>query len=343
VLQLLTYGALYPNFTQEEFDKEKAKLIEGIKSQEKSVPAIATRVVNALTFGMTHPSGEYTTEETLNNVTLDDVKANYSAYFAPENAYLVIIGDIKYKEVKPIVEKLFGSWKRTNTPKTSYSPPENVAFTQINFIDVPNAVQSEISLVNTVDLKMADKDFFPAVIATYILGGDFNSYLNVNLREEHGWTYGANTSIGASKYISKLKSASSVRSMVTDSAVIEFIKEIKRIRTEKVSEELLENVKAGYIGRFVMQVEKPTAIARYALNVETEELVPDFYENYIKTINAVTAEDVLNAAKKYFLIDNTRIIIAGKGSDVIPGLEKLDIPLFYFDKYGHPTENPMLK
>jgi predicted Zn-dependent peptidase len=131
--------------------------------------------------------------------------------------------------------------------------------------------------------------------------------------------------------------------MVTDSAVIEFIKEIKRIRTEKVSEELLENVKAGYIGRFVMQVEKPTAIARYALNVETEELVPDFYENYIKTINAVTAEDVLNAAKKYFLIDNTRIIIAGKGSDVIPGLEKLDIPLFYFDKYGHPTENPMVK
>jgi predicted Zn-dependent peptidase len=343
VLQLLTYGALYPNFTQEEFDKEKAKLIEGIKSQEKSVPAIATRVVNALTFGMTHPSGEYTTEETLNNVTLDDVKANYSAYFAPENAYLVIIGDIKYKEVKPIVEKLFGSWKRTNTPKTSYSPPENVAFTQINFIDVPNAVQSEISLVNTVDLKMADKDFFPAVIATYILGGDFNSYLNMNLREEHGWTYGANTSIGASKYISKLKSASSVRSMVTDSAVIEFIKEIKRIRTEKVSEELLENVKAGYIGRFVMQVEKPTAIARYALNVETEELVPDFYENYIKTINAVTAEDVLNAANKYFLIDNTRIIIAGKGSDVIPGLEKLDIPLFYFDKYGHPTENPMVK
>jgi predicted Zn-dependent peptidase len=343
VLQLLTYGALYPNFTQEEFDKEKAKLIEGIKSQEKSVPAIATRVVNALTFGMTHPSGEYTTEATLNNVTLDDVKANYSAYFAPENAYLVIIGDIKYKEVKPIVEKLFGSWKRTNTLKTSYSPPENVAFTQINFIDVPNAVQSEISLVNTVDLKMADKDFFPAVIAAYILGGDFNSYLNMNLREEHGWTYGANTSIGASKYISKLKSASSVRSMVTDSAVIEFIKEIKRIRTEKVSEELLENVKAGYIGRFVMQVEKPTAIARYALNVETEELVPDFYENYIKTINAVTAEDVLNAANKYFLIDNTRIIIAGKGSDVIPGLEKLDIPLFYFDKYGHPTENPMVK
>jgi predicted Zn-dependent peptidase len=190
---------------------------------------------------------------------------------------------------------------------------------------------------------MSDKDFFPAVIATYILGGDFNSYLNMNLREEHGWTYGANSSIGASKYVSKIKSASSVRSISTDSAVIEFVKEINRIRTEKVSEELLKNVKAGYIGRFVMQVEKPTAIARYALNVETEELSLDFYENYIKTINAVTADDVLKAANKYFLIENTRIIIAGKGSDVIPGLEKLNIPLFYFDKFGHPKEKPSVK
>jgi predicted Zn-dependent peptidase len=343
VLQLLTYGALYPNFTQEEFDKEKAKLLEGIKAQEKNVPAIASRVVNALAFGMNHPAGEYTTEETLNNVTLDDVKANYAAHFAPENAYLVIIGDIKYKEVKPIVEKLFGSWEKANTPQVNYDVPQNVPFTQINFVDVPNAVQSEISLVNTIDLKMGDTDFFPAVIAAYILGGDFNSYLNMNLREEHGWTYGANTNIGAGKYVSKLKSTSSIRSTATDSAVVEFIKEIKRIRTEKVSEELLKDVKAGYIGRFVMQVEKPSAIARYALNVETEGLAPDFYENYIKTINAVTADDILNAANKYFLIDNTRIIIAGKAADIIPGLEKLNIPLFYFNKFGQPTEKPAIK
>jgi predicted Zn-dependent peptidase len=86
----LTYGALYPNFTQEEFDKEKAKLLEGIKAQEKNVTAIANRVVNVSLRDETS-RGEYTTLETLNNVTLDDVKANYAAYFAPENAYLVII------------------------------------------------------------------------------------------------------------------------------------------------------------------------------------------------------------------------------------------------------------
>lgn len=343
ILELMADGALNPNFTQAEFDKEKTKMLEGLKAQEKSVPAIANRVVNALTFGKQHPSGEYTSEETLKNVTLSDIESNYQNYFVPENAYLIIIGDVKYKNVKPIVEKLFGSWGKRSIPKITYAAPEDVPFTQINFVDVPNAVQSEISLVNTIHLKMSDPDFFPAAIATYILGGDFNSYLNMNLREEHGWTYGANAIIGAGKYVTKMKSSSAVKSSVTDSAVVEFIKEIKRIRTENVSDEVLKNVKAGYIGRFVMKVQQPQAVARYALNIETEGLPENFYENYIKTINAVTAEDVKSAANKYFLIDNTRIVIAGKGSDVIPGLEKLKIPIFYFDKYGNPTEKPVLK
>ena len=343
ILELMADGALNPNFTQVEFDKEKAKMLEGIKAQEKSVPTIANRVGDALVFGKTHPSGEFTTVETLSNVTLTNVQTNYQNYFVPENAYLVVIGDVKYNKIKPVIEKLFGSWQKGSAPKLSYTDPKNVDITQINFIDMPNAVQSEISLVNTINLKMSDPDFFPAVIATYILGGDINSFLNMNLREKHGWTYGANATIGSGKYVSKLKSASAVRSIATDSAVVEFIKEIKKIRTEKVSDELLANVKAGYIGRFVMQVQKPQAVARYALNIETEKLPADFYENYIKNITAVTAEQVQLAANKYFLIDNTRIVIAGKGSEVLPGLEKLKIPIFYFDKYGNQLEKPVAK
>ncbi len=198
-LELLADGALDPNFTQEELDKEKAKAIEGLRSQEKSVSAIASRLVNALSYGKNHPSGEFITEESLSKITLEDVIKNYNTNFTPQNAYLAIVGDVKYEEIKPLIEQLFSSWKKTTTSKTIYPDPENVATTQINFIDVPNAVQSEISLVNTYKLKMNDKDFFPAVIASYILGGGFNSYLNMNLREAHGWTYGASTNIGAGK------------------------------------------------------------------------------------------------------------------------------------------------
>lgn len=343
ILELMAEGALNPKFTQEEFDKEKDKLIEGLKTQEKSVAAVAGRVQNVLAFGKSHPSGEFLSEETIKNVTLADVENNYHTNFVPENAYLIIIGDVKFKDTKKAVEKLFGSWAKATAPSLSYTDPVNVQYSQINFVDMPNAVQSEIALQNTVNLKMNDKDYFATIVANQILGGDFNSYLNMNLREAHGWTYGARSSIGGSKYVSTFRASTQVRNAVTDSAVVEFFKEIKKIRTEKVTDEMLANVKAGYVGKFVMQIEKPQTVAGYALRIKTQGLPEDFYENYIKNINAVTADDVLAVANKYFLEDNIRVVIVGKGSEVIPSLEKLKIPMFYFDKYGVATEKPVMK
>ena len=344
ILELMAEGALMPKFTQEEFDKERDKLIEGLKTQEKSVAVVAGRVENVLAYGKNHPAGEYLSEETINNVTLADVQINYATYFVPERAYLVIVGDVKTKDVKKMVEKLFGSWAKATAPRLTYSNPSNVQYPQINFVDMPNAVQSEISLINTVNLKMSDADYFPVILANQVFGGDFNSYMNMNLREKHGWTYGARSSIGFDKNIySKFRANAQVRNAVTDSSVVESLKELNRVRTEKVSDEMLNSVKAGYIGRFVMQVEKPATVARYALNIETEGLPADFYENYIKNINAVTPEDIMRVANKYFLADNMRIVVTGKGSEVISGLEKLKIPMFYFDKYGNPTEKPAMK
>lgn len=347
ILELMADGALNPLFVQEEFDKEKAKLIEGLKSNEKSVTAIAGRVENVLTFGKEHYKGEFTSEETLNNVTLNDVVLNYNTYFAPGNAYLVIVGDVNFKEVKKEVERLFGKWKKATAPQLSYSNPKDVQYSQINFIDMPNAVQSEIALVNLSNLKMTDKEYFATLLANQVLGGGGEGRLFLNLREKHGWTYGAYSSIGSGKYINKFRSGSSVRNAVTDSAVVEVFNELKRIRTELVSEEDLKNAKAKYIGNFVMQIEKPSTIASYALNKETQGLPDDFYENYIKNINAVTAEDIKNAANKFFLADQTRVVIVGKAADVLPGLEAMSkrekLPIFYFDKYGNPTEKPEVK
>lgn len=342
ILELMVDGALNPLFTQQDFDTEKAKLIEALKNQEKSVPAVASRVTNVLTYGKSHYKGEFISEETLNNVTLADVKDNYNTYFVPGNAYLVVVGDVKFKDVKKKVEKLFGSWKPAKAPNVSYSDPKDVQYTQINFVDMPNAVQSEISVVNVVNLKMTDKEYFSALLANQILGGGGEGRLFLNLREAHGWTYGAYSSIGSGKYVNDFTSSTSVRNAVTDSAVVEIFNELKKIRTDLVSEEDLKNAKAKYIGNFVMQMEKPSTIARYALLTETQGLPADFYENYIKNINAVTPEDVRNAAKKFFLADNARIVVVGKAADVLPGLEKSGIPMFYFDKYGKPTEKPVL-
>ena len=343
ILELMADGALNPNFTQEEFDKEKTKLIEGLKANEKSVSAVARRVESVLAYGKDHPAGEFVSEATLKNVTLEDVKANYNTYFVPSNAYLIIVGDVKLKETKKMVEKFFGSWKKATAPSIKFNDPKDVANTQINFIDMPNAVQSEVSVINMSNLKMTDPDYFAVLIANQILGGDFNSYINMNLREAHGWTYGARTAISGDKRIGTFNASTQVRNSVTDSTVVEIMKEYKKIRTEKVSEDMLASVKAGYIGRFVMQIEKPQTVAGYALRIQSQGLPADFYENYIKNVSAVTADDVLRVANKYFKIDNSRIVIVGKASDVAAGLEKLNMPVFYFDKYGNPTAKPELK
>lgn len=343
ILELMSDGALNSVFTQDELDKEKAKLIEGLKTEEKSVSAVAGRVEDVLFYGKTHPRGEYLTEESIKKVTLADAVQNYTTYFVPANAYLVVIGDVKFKDVKKAVEKYFGSWKKATAPAVSYPDPKDVQYSQINFVDMPNAVQSEISLVNVSNLKMTDKDYFATLLANQVIGGDFNSYLNMNLREAHGWTYGARSSIRGDKYVGKFNSSTQVRNAVTDSAVVEMFKELKKIRTERVSDEMLKNVKAGYVGNFVMQIQKPGTVARYALLAKTQGLPDDFYENYIKNINAVTAEDIQRVANKYFLADNTRVMVTGKGSEVLPALEKLGIPMFYFDKYGNAIDKPVAK
>lgn len=347
LLELMAEGALKPLLVQEEFDKEKEKAIEGLKANEKSVTAIASRVENVLTYGKNHYNGEFMTEESLNNISLADVKMNYNTYFVPGNAYLVVVGDVKFKDVKKNVEKLFGKWKKATAPNVTYPEPKDVQYSQINFVDASNAVQSEIALVNLSNLKMTDKDYFAALLANQILGGGGEGRLFLNLREAHGWTYGAYSSIGSGKYTTKFRSSSSVRNTVTDSAVVEIFNELKRIKTDLVSEEDLKNAKAKYVGNFVMQIEKPTTIARYALNKYSQNLPDDFYENYIKNINAVTAEEIKNAANKYFLTENTRVVITGKAADVLPALEKLSkeakLPIFYFDKFGNPAEKPVVK
>lgn len=343
VLELMAQGATDPLFTQEDFDKEIARYIDGLKTEEKSVTSNAQRVENVLVFGANHPYGEFVSEDKLKGLNLNDIKTHYKNYFVPNNAYLVVLGDVKFDEVKKLVEKNFSSWKKGTLPTTKFDAPKNVTKTEINFVDMPNAVQSEIAVLSSVNLKMTDKDYFAALVANQIFGGDFNSYLNMNLREAHGWTYGARTSIRGNKYVGKFRAGSSVRNEVTDSAVVETMKELNRIRTEKVTPEALATVKATFIGNFVMDAEKPEMIARQALLTQTQGLPADFYQNYIQGINAVTADDVMKAAQKYFSAENARILVVGKGSEVLAGLEKLPYTVNYFDRFGNKTAKPEAK
>ena len=346
VLELMADAALHPNFTQEEFDKEKDILLDGIKSGEKSVTTAARRVENLLAYGKDHPYGEYVSKESVERVKLADVDAFYKRYFLPNNAYLVIVGDVDAGDLKKQVKKLFGKWKKKNLSTDPIPDVTNVSTTQIDFVNMPNAVQTEVTVQNTVSLRKKDADYFPLLIANGILGGGGEARLFLNLREDKGYTYGSYSSMGNNKYTaSRFRASASVRNAVVDSAVVELLYEIDRMKKEVVSDEELNRAKAKYVGSFVRAVEQPSTVAAYALEIETEGLPDDFYTTYLESVNNVTKEDIQRVAQKYFLVDQARVVVTGKASEVLDNLEKVqfnesDISVSYYDKYGNVIDRP---
>jgi len=349
ILELMADAAINPNFTEEEFQKEKEKLLTGLKSQEKDVSAMASRVQSAIAYGKDHPYGEFATEETVNKVSLEDAKKFYQTYFNPNNAYLVIIGDVDTKAVKKLVKKHFNSWEKGAQVLTNWKNPVASKEATINFIDMPNAVQSEVSVQNVVNLQMKDPDYLPTLMANRILGGGGSARLFQNLREDKAYTYGSYSSIGNSKYVpSRFRAYASVRNTVTDSAAVQILEEIQKITSEPVTQKELDAAKATYVGNFVMALERPSTIANYALNIETEGLPKDFYKTYLERINAITVADVQQAARKFFSTENTQVVVTGKGKEVLENLEKMTfqgkkLPVKYFNTNAEQIEKPEYK
>ena len=340
VISLMADAIINPKFSAEEVSKSKERTIEGLKTKEKDAGEIARRVDNALTYGKNTALGEFVTEESINRIQLKDVQDFYKKYYAPDNAYLVIVGDVKTSEIKKLVEKEFGKWKKSGTKFAAIEPAKNLPATEINIVDVPTAVQSVIHVGNPTTLQMKDPQYFSGVIANHILGGA-ETRLFMNLREKNGYTYGAYSHLSTNKYSPYFSANASVRNEVTDKAVVEFMNELKGI--SQIKPEELANAKAKLKGEFIMSLEKPETIARFALNERLYSLPSDFYANYLKSIDKVTTSDVSAAAKAYILPNQSRIFVAGKGSEIADGLEKLGYPVKYFDKFANPASKPETK
>ena len=326
-----------PAFTQESFDKLKTQKLTSIKNSAKSAPAIASRVTNALAYGATHPNGEFETEATVKALTVQDIKDAYASYITPSRSYLTIVGDITPADAKALATQVFGAWKGKILTLPVLPLVANPTKSEIDVVDVPTAVQSEIKVVNLVNLKKNDPDLFPSLLANYILGGGAESRLFMNLREKHGFTYGAYSSLGSGRFQTLFNASASVRNAKADSAVMEFLKEIKRIRTEKVSDEELANAKALYAGSFALGLEDPARTATFASNILINNLPADFYKTYLQKVNAVTAADVQRVAQKYFTADNSRIMVVGNAAQMLDGIKKIGLPVKMYDSYAAPV------
>ena len=339
IMEMMSDGLLNPLFTQEEFLKERNILIDGIKSSQKSVPDIASQVGDKLFYGANHPYGEFATIQTVENITLEDVQNYYSTYAKPNNAYLTIVGDVDFNEIKKLVTSLFKGWKKGKLPEYEMPTVNDVSKNEINFVDMSNAVQSEITVGNIINISMANPDYFALRLANQILGGS-GGRLYENLREDKGFTYGAYSGVTTSRYVGNFYASTSVRNEVTDSSVVEIINEINRIISDNVSESKLASVKEKFVGNFIMSTERPSTIATFALNIDKYNLPGNFYETYLDNFQKVTVEDIKRVTNKYFKNNNLRIVIVGKGKDVILSLEKSLYEIKYYDTNGDITEKP---
>ncbi|MFD2285716.1 insulinase family protein [Pedobacter petrophilus] len=327
-----------PAFPEASFEKLKSQLITGLKSNEKNAKAISSRVVDALAYGKNHPSGEFETEASVNALTLADIKATYAKYVTPSRGYLTFVGDIKPEAAKALAEKAFGDWKGAALTLPVLAKVANPTKTEVDVVNVSNAVQSEITVVNLIDLPMGNPDYFPVLLANQILGGGSESRLFNNLREKHGFTYGAYSSTGSGRFQSKFAATAAVRNEKVDSAVVEFLTEINTIRTTKVTAEELQNAKNLYNGSFALGLENPARIAGFASSILINDLPKDFYRTYLQKLNAVTTDDILRVAKKYYNHDNTRIVIVGKTETFTPGLKKAGFSVNEFDNVAEPVK-----
>ena len=346
VLELMASAVLEPLLTQEEFDNQKNLIKESLKTSDKDVSTAASRVQDLITYGPKHPNGEFISQESLDRATLKDAIDFYNNYSSPNNAYLVIIGDIEFEEVKSKITDLFSSWESKNVTSESFPQPESLNETEIIFVDMPNGVQSVVSVMNTVDFNKKESDYFSALVANRILGGGGAGRLYNNLREDKGWTYGSYSGISESdKTKGTVTAQAQVRNEVVDSAAVELLMELDKMRNTFVTDEEINSAKAKYTGNFVMSLEDPSTIAGIALNIITEDLPEDYYNSFLENINNVTKEDIQKASQNYFTPNETRIFITGKGSEILEKVDNIEyngkeLSIRYFDKFGNEIQRP---
>jgi zinc protease len=343
LLDLMSDVTINSQFRQDEFDKIKKQTLSTLQAAKDDPDEIASRIVQTLYFGKNHPYGEFETEETVNNITLDMCKEYYNNYFKPNAGYLAVVGDITKDEIEPLIEKYFGNWKQGEVKKFTYPEPSRPSEDKVAIVDRPNSVQSTVRIGYPVDLKIGSPDERKASITNTILGGGVFR-LFMNLREKHAFTYGAYSSLVPDEYAGRFTAYTDVKNRATDSAITQILFEMKRIRDEKVSEEELQKAKNYTSGSFAISLENPGTVARFATNIERYHLPKDYYKNYLKVIAAVTPDDVLEMAKKYIHPDSSYIVVVGNASEVADKLKQFNPAgeVNYYDIYGN-NYNPAVK
>ncbi len=340
LLELMSDILMNPTFPEEELEKERKQTLSNFASSATDANTISGRLSGAMTYGLGHPYGESSNEKTVEAITRADLLNHYATIWKPNVAYLVVVGDITPIEAKKQAEQYFGDWRPAEVKKQRYPRPIPPAGNRVCFSPVPGAVQSVIDVTFPIYLKPGHPDVVAVSVMNTMLGGFFGSRLNQNLREDKAYTYGARSSASPNKLVGRFSARASVRNEVTDSSLVEFLSEIRKMVETPAPDSSLQFVKNYLNGSFALSLERPETIARFALNIERYGYGDDYYATYLSRLDAVTVEDVQRVARTYLRPDNMNITIAGN-RDVADGLAQFAASgqVEFFDAYGEPLKD----
>jgi len=335
-LDLMADVALHPTFPDSEVARQREQRGNAILQLRDNPTAQAPLAFNAIVYGAEHPYGWPSggTESSTNALDRARVQAFYDAYYRPNNARIIIVGDVSLAEARQLVTARFGAWTRAPVaPLTSPAAPPPAART-FYLVDKPGAAQSVIR-IGHVGVARNTPDFYALRVMNTILGGSFTSRLNQNLRETHGFTYGANSGYAMRRLPGPFTAAASVVTAKTDSSLIEFLRELRRIRDETVPAEELAKAKQYIALSAPGDFETTQSTAGQFLDLLTNDLPLSWYGAYIARINAVTAEDVQRVARSYIDPDHFAIVVVGDRSQIEAGIRALNEgPIAFRDLWG---------
>jgi zinc protease len=323
-LDIFSDVLLHPAFPQKEFDRVKKEVLTSLIQQKDQPFMIANKVFASRLYGDAHPYGRPSdgNEVSVSKITVEDLKAFYNTCFRPNDATLLAVGDVTLDALLPMLEQALGTWQSKSISSIPPSPPLPEGKAAVFVVDKPQAAQSQIR-IGKIGLPRSTTDYFATVVMNTVLGGGFNSRLNWNLREQKGYTYGTGSQFQFRKDPGPFSTYGGFRTNVTDSSVIETLKEIKRLRSEDVSERDLTFAKDFLTRSVARAFETPGQIAAQLANLAIYGLPDNYFDTYVQNVEAVTTQDVRRVAEKYLEPDNMLVVIVGDVAAIREGLEKL--------------------
>jgi zinc protease len=316
------------------FDRVRSERLTEILQQRDEPSAIAGKRFASLLYGEgAYGNSVVGNAESVARITLDDVRRFYQQHFVPNNSSVVIAGDVTSSEGLAIVDRAFGSWKRGSESPRPTVTPRSIESSRIYIIDRPQAVQSEIR-IGHIGVPRSCEDYFPLSVMNALLGGVFNSRINLNLREKHGYTYGARSAFAFRRQAGPFVVAAPVRNEVTRESVQEVLAELKRIRTGDVETVELDDTKNYLMGVFPATVQSSGDVAGRLVDMELYGLPEDYFDRYRENIAAVGREEIERVAKKYIDPDRALIVIVGSMKEIREPLGQLGFPIHELDIEG---------